>query len=61
MRTSRASGSANFFAFYNGWFQAKIAEANGGNYAYALALAGGVVDHRDLPEPGATRRALHAH
>ena len=33
----------NFLASYNGPFQAKIAEANGGNYAYALALVGGVV------------------
>ena len=33
----------NFLASYNGPFQGKIAEANGGNYAYALALVGGVV------------------
>ncbi len=33
----------NFLASYNGPFQAKIAEANGGNYAFALALVGGVV------------------
>ena len=33
----------NFLASYNAPFQAQIAEANGGNYAYALALVGGVV------------------
>jgi SHS family lactate transporter-like MFS transporter len=33
----------NFLASYNGPFQAKLAEANGGNYAYALALVAGVV------------------
>ena len=33
----------NFLASYNGPFQAKIAEANGGNYAYALALVAGVI------------------
>ena len=35
--------AGNFLASYNGPFQAKIAEANGGNYAYALALVAGVV------------------
>ncbi|HKN27244.1 MAG TPA: MFS transporter [Roseiarcus sp.] len=35
--------AGNFLASYNGPFQAKIAEANGGNYAFALALVGGVV------------------
>jgi SHS family lactate transporter-like MFS transporter len=35
--------AGNFLASYNGPFQAKLAEANGGNYAYALALVGGVV------------------
>jgi SHS family lactate transporter-like MFS transporter len=33
----------NFLASYNGPFQAKIAEANGGNYAFALSLVAGVV------------------
>ncbi len=35
--------AGNFLASYNGPLQAKIAEANGGNYAFALALVGGVV------------------
>jgi len=35
--------AGNFLASYNGPFQAKIAEANGGNYAYALALVAGIV------------------
>ena len=35
--------AGNFLASYNGPFQAKIAEANGGNFAYALALVAGVV------------------
>jgi SHS family lactate transporter-like MFS transporter len=35
--------AGNFLASYNGPFQAKLAEANGGNYAYALALVAGVV------------------
>src|SRR5271163_138956 len=35
--------AGNFLASYNGPFQAKLAEANGGNYGYALALVGGVV------------------
>ncbi len=35
--------AGNFLATYNGPFQAKIAEANGGDYAFALALVGGVV------------------
>ena len=33
----------NFLASYNGPFQAKLAEAHGGDYAYALALVAGVV------------------
>jgi len=33
----------NFLASYNGPFQAKLAEARGGDYAYALALVAGVV------------------
>jgi SHS family lactate transporter-like MFS transporter len=35
--------AGNFLASYNGPFQAKLAEANGGDYAYALALVAGVV------------------
>jgi MFS transporter, SHS family, lactate transporter len=35
--------AGNFLASYNGPFQAKIAEATGGNYAFALALVAGVV------------------
>jgi len=35
--------AGNFLASYNGPFQAQIAEANGGNYAFALALVAGAV------------------
>ena len=35
--------AGNFLASYNGPFQAKIAEATGGDYAFALALVAGVV------------------
>ena len=35
--------AGNFLASYNGPFQAGIAEANGGNYAFALAVVAGVV------------------
>ncbi len=35
--------AGNFLASYNAPFQAQIAEAHGGNYAYALALVAGVV------------------
>ncbi len=35
--------AGNFLASYNAPFQAHIAEANGGSYAYALALVAGVV------------------
>ena len=35
--------AGNFLASYNAPFQARIAEANGGNYAYALALVATVV------------------
>ena len=35
--------AGNFLASYNAPIQAQIAEANGGNYAYALALVGGVI------------------
>ena len=35
--------AGNFLASYNGPFQARIADANGGDYSYALALVAGVV------------------
>ena len=35
--------AGNFLASYNGPFQAQIAQANGGNYGFALALIAGVV------------------
>ncbi len=35
--------AGNFLASYNGPFQARIAEANDGNYAYALALIAGMI------------------
>jgi SHS family lactate transporter-like MFS transporter len=35
--------AGNFLASYNGPFQAKLAEAHGGDYGYALALVAGVV------------------
>ena len=35
--------AGNFLASYNGPLQAQIAEANGGNYAFALALVAGAV------------------
>ena len=35
--------AGNFLASYNGPFQAKIAEAHGGDYGYALAMVGGIV------------------
>jgi len=35
--------AGNFLASYNAPFQAGIAEANGGNYAFALALVAGAV------------------
>jgi MFS transporter, SHS family, lactate transporter len=35
--------AGNFLASYNAPFQAKIAEANGGNYGFALALVAGVI------------------
>jgi SHS family lactate transporter-like MFS transporter len=35
--------AGNFLASFNGPFQAKLAEANGGNYSFALALVGGTV------------------
>jgi MFS transporter, SHS family, lactate transporter len=35
--------AGNFLASYNGPFQAKIAEASGGDYRFALALVAGVV------------------
>ncbi len=52
--------AGNFLASYNGPLQAKIAEANGGNYGYALALVGGIVavgaHHRHPLQPGEARR-----
>lgn len=35
--------AGNFLASYNGPFQARLAEAHGGNYGFALALVAGVV------------------
>ena len=35
--------AGNFLASYNGPFQAQIAQANGGNYGFALALVAGVI------------------
>ena len=35
--------AGNFLASYNGPFQAKIAEASGGDYRFALALVAGIV------------------
>jgi SHS family lactate transporter-like MFS transporter len=35
--------AGNFLASYNGPFQAKLAEAHGGDYSYALALVAGIV------------------
>ncbi len=35
--------AGNFLASYNGPFQAKLAESNGDNYSFALALVAGVV------------------
>jgi MFS transporter, SHS family, lactate transporter len=35
--------AGNFLASYNGPFQAKIAEANGGNYGFAMSLVAGIV------------------
>ena len=35
--------AGNFLASYNGPFQAQIAEANGGDYSFALAVVAGVV------------------
>ena len=35
--------AGNFLASYNGPFQAKLAEAHGGDYAFALALVAGIV------------------
>ncbi len=35
--------AGNFLASYNGPFQAKLAEAHGGNFGYALALVAGIV------------------
>jgi SHS family lactate transporter-like MFS transporter len=35
--------AGNFLASYNGPFQAKIAEANGGDYGFAMSLVAGCV------------------
>ena len=35
--------AGNFLASYNGPYQAKLAEAHGGDYGYALALVAGIV------------------
>ena len=57
--------AGNFLASYNGPFQAKLAEANGGDYAYALALVAGcvavalVIVIRFSPEKRG--ETLHAH
>ena len=57
--------AGNFLASYNGPFQAKLAEANGGDYAFALALVGGcvaialVIVIRFSPEKRG--ETLHAH
>jgi SHS family lactate transporter-like MFS transporter len=57
--------AGNFLASYNGPFQAKLAEANGGNYAYALALVAGVVAIALIAiirfSPEKRGETLHAH
>ena len=35
--------AGNFLASYNGPLQAQVAEANGGNYGFALAIVAGIV------------------
>src|SRR5208283_1349156 len=35
--------AGNFLASYNGPFQAQIAQANGGDYSFALAVVAGVI------------------
>jgi SHS family lactate transporter-like MFS transporter len=57
--------AGNFLASYNGPFQAKLAEANGGNYAYALALVAGIVAIALIAiirfSPEKRGETLHAH
>jgi SHS family lactate transporter-like MFS transporter len=57
--------AGNFLASYNGPFQAKLAEANGGDYAYALALVAGVVAIALIAiirfSPEKRGETLHAH
>jgi SHS family lactate transporter-like MFS transporter len=57
--------AGNFLASFNGPFQAKLAEANGGDYGYALALVGGVVAVALLIiirfSPEKRGQTLHAH
>ncbi len=57
--------AGNFLASYNGPFQAKLAEANGGNYAFALALVGGIVAVALIAiirfSPEKRGETLHAH
>jgi SHS family lactate transporter-like MFS transporter len=57
--------AGNFLASYNGPFQAKLAEANGGDYAYALALVAGVVAVALIAiirfSPEKRGETLHAH
>jgi SHS family lactate transporter-like MFS transporter len=57
--------AGNFLASYNGPFQAKLAEAHGGDYSYALALVGGVVAVALIAiirfSPEKRGETLHAH
>jgi SHS family lactate transporter-like MFS transporter len=57
--------AGNFLASYNGPFQAKLAEAHGGDYAYALALVAGVVAIALIAiirfSPERRGETLHAH
>jgi len=57
--------AGNFLASYNGPFQAKLAEANGGDYSYALALVGGGVAIALIAiirfSPEKRGETLHAH
>jgi SHS family lactate transporter-like MFS transporter len=57
--------AGNFLASYNGPFQAKLAEANGGDYSLALALVAGVVAIALIAiirfSPERRGETLHAH
>jgi SHS family lactate transporter-like MFS transporter len=57
--------AGNFLASYNGPFQAKLAEAHGGDYSYALALVAGVVAVALIAiirfSPEKRGETLHAH